>query len=222
VKELIADLAVGLSSDCDAPEDGVSTMMRDNLKGAGTLPFVGFVTHDGKWVGGFSGFKDASGFVKIVEDAERSPLIQASEATRKKLAPLAERAAKAAEAGDWKAVVAAMREANKTTGRCAERKALAGHMRQGRAWASARLDEAVKAAQAGDYATAEVAIADVKKQFAGEPEGADADLGAKAVRKLSQLQAGEGGALQKAGKDFVDTRWSALFEGGLAPNEDGE
>jgi hypothetical protein len=212
VKELLADLAVGLASDCDAPEGDISSMMRDNLKGASTLPFVGFVTHDGKWVGGFSGYKDTAEFAKALEAAEQSPLIRASDATRKKLAALVEKATKAAEAADWKGVVAAAREGGKTTGRCAERKALAGLMKQARAWASGRLDEAVKAAQTGDYAKAQEAIADVKKHLAGEPEAADAELGAKAVRKLSQVPAGDVAARNRAAKEFMDTRWDAAFE----------
>lgn len=212
VKDLLADLAVGLASDCDAPEGDVESLMRENLKGAGTLPFAAFVTHDGKWVGGFSGFKDTADFVRVVEAAESSPAIQASDATRKKLAALADKASKAAEAADWKNVVLAARDAGKTTGRCAERKTLAGLRKKAHEWASARLDEAVKAAQSGDLPKAQEAIADVKKQFAGEPEGTDADLGVKAVRKLSQLPPGDAGARGRAAKEFMDTRWGAAFE----------
>jgi soluble cytochrome b562 len=192
--------------------------MREHLKGAGTLPFVGFVTHDGKWIDGYSGYKDADAFLKVVEAAEASPALRASEATRKKLAALVEKTTKAVEASDWKTVVAAAREAGKTTGRCPERKALAGHMKQARAWASGQLDEAVKAARAGELAKAQEAIDTVKKHFAGEPEGADADLGAKAVRKLSQLPPGDVAARGKAAKEFIDTRWDAAFE--AKPAED--
>jgi hypothetical protein len=221
VKDRISDLAVGLAADCDAPQADVERLMSENLKGANVLPFAAFVTHDGKWVGGFSGFKDAAEFLKVLDAAEQSPLIQATEATRKKLKGLADKATKGAEAGDWKAVVAACRDAAKTTGRCPERKALAALRRKAQEWAFARLDEAVKAAQSGDYGKAQEAIADVKKHCAGEPEGADADIGVKAVRKRSLVQAGEGGALEKAGREFKATRWAVLFEGGLAANEDG-
>lgn len=230
VKELIADLVVGLASDCDAPEGDVAGIMRDNLKGASMLPFVGFVTHDGKWVGGYAGYKDAAEFAKVLEAAEKSPLIQASDATRKKLAALSDKALKAAEAADWKGVFAAAREAAKTTGRCAERRAIAGLRKKAQEWAAGRLDEAVKAAQAGDWAKAQEAIADVKKHCAGEPEAADAELGAKAVRKLSALPPGDVAARNRASKEFMDTRWDAAFEakpaepakeGGMGGTEEG-
>lgn len=213
VKERIADLAVGLASNCDAPEGDVEKLMREHLKGASTLPFVAFVTHDGRWVGGFSGYRDVAAFRKALDDAEGSPLIQASEAVRKKLAGLGQKAAKAAEAGDWKGVVAAAREAGKTTGRCSERKALAALRAKAKAWASARLDEAAKAARGGDSAAAQAAIAEVRLQYAGEPEAAEADAGAKAVRKLSLLPAGEAGARarEKAAEEFRGTRWEAIF-----------
>ncbi|MFI5402884.1 MAG: hypothetical protein ACHQ1G_08110 [Planctomycetota bacterium] len=213
MKERIADLAVGLAADCDAPESVVESMMRTNLKGANALPFAAFVTHDGKWVGGFSGFKDAAEFAKVLAAAEESPLIRATDAVMKKLAALVDRAGKAAEKGDWKTVVAAGRDGAKTTGRCPERKALAAILKQAREWAKGRLDGAASAAQAGDMAAANEAIAEVRKQFAGEPEAADADLGTKAVRRLALIPAGDAGARnrEKAAQEFQDTRWAAIF-----------
>lgn len=62
IKQRLADLAVGLASNCDAPEQSVEQLMRANLPNARTLPFVAFVSHDGKWVRGFSGFRDAAKF----------------------------------------------------------------------------------------------------------------------------------------------------------------
>jgi hypothetical protein len=214
VKERLGDLAVGLAADCDAPESDVEKLMNDNLKGATMLPFAAFVTHDGKWVGGFSGNKDATAFLKVLDAAEQSPLIQATEATRKKLAGLADKATKAAEAGDWKVVATASREAAKTTGRCAERKTLAALRKNASAWASGRLDEAVASARSGDVAKAQLAIADVRKQLAGEPEAADADMGTKALKRLAAIPAGDAGARnrEKAAEEHRETRWAAIFE----------
>lgn len=220
VKERISDLAVGLAADCDAPEADVERLMSENLKGANALPFAAFVTHDGKWVGGFSGFKDAAEFLKVLDAAEQSPLIQASEATRKKLAGLADKATKAAGAGDWKTVATACREAAKTSGRCPERKALVALRRKAGEWASGRLDESVAAARAGDIAKAQAAIADVRKQLAGDPEAGDADKGTKALRRLAAIPAGEAGARnrEKAAVEYRESRWAAIFE--PAPAED--
>jgi len=214
VKDRIQDLAVGLAADCDAPEADVERLMRENLKGANMLPFAAFVTHDGKWVGGFSGFRDAAEFLKVLDAAEQSPLIQASEATRKKLGGLADKATKAAEAGDWKTVATACREAAKSSGRCPERKALVALRKKAGAWASGRLDEAVAAARAGDVAKAQAAIADVRKQLAGDPEADDADTGTKALRRLAAIPAGEAGARnrEKAAVEYRESRWAAIFE----------
>lgn len=213
VKDRLKDLAVGLAADCDAPEHDVERIMHDNLKGASTLPFVGFVTYDGKWVGGYSGFRDSPEFLKALEEAEQSPLIQATDAVRKKLAALVERAEKAAEKGDWKGVMAAARDAAKLKGRCPERSTLAATTKKARDWATARFDEAVKAARAGDITTAQQTVGDVRKQFAGEPEAEEADLGTKALRRLSLIPAGDAGARsrEKATEEYKDTRWSTIF-----------
>src|SRR5262245_35254171 len=100
--------------------------MRANLKGAGTLPFAGFISHDGKWVDGFSGFKDTAEFVKVLDAVDKSPILNATDAVKKKLAVLAASAEKAAAKSDWKTVMKAWQDASKTTGRCPERKALFG------------------------------------------------------------------------------------------------
>jgi len=230
VKERMQDLVVGLAANCDAPESEVSKIMHENLKGAGTLPFVGFVTHDGKWVGGFSGYKDTEAFVKVLAAAEETPYLQATKAVRAKLATLSEKAAKAAEQPDWKTVVAVAKDAAKTTGRCPERTAIVATMKKAQAWAAGKMDEAIKAAQAGNVAPANEALAEVRKCFMGEPEGADAETGIKAVKRLSTILEAEAkgtasaSSRDRARKEFNETRWMAIFEQSgtpLGPNEDG-
>jgi hypothetical protein len=230
VKERLQELAVGLAADCDAPEHDVEKIMHENLKGANMLPFVGFITHDGKWVGGFSGYKDTAEFVKVLAAAEETPYLQATKAVRAKLATLSGKATKAAEQADWKTVVAVAKDAAKTTGRCPERTAIVETMKKAQAWAAGRIDEAVKAAQAGNVAPANDALAEVRKCFLGEPEGADAETGIKALKRLSTILEAEAKGMaspssrEKAKKEFAETRWTAIFdETGTpsGPNEDG-
>jgi hypothetical protein len=176
VKARLAAFAVGLAADADNPEKEVKDVMRANLPGAGTLPFVGFLTHDLKWIAGFSGHKDEQGFLEVLDAAEKSPLLDAPEATRKKLAPLAERAGKAAGAGDYKTVLKAVADGAGLPGRCPEREKLDAAGKAARAWAEEQLSGAAKLVfDGGDIAQSRSMLAAVKKHFAGEPECADAE-----------------------------------------------
>jgi hypothetical protein len=193
--------------------------MDEHLKGASTLPFAGFITPQGNWVDGFSGFKNEEGFLKILDAVEKSPLLEATEAVKKKVAGLAEKAGKAAEKGEWKSVLGAAKEAKETSGRCDGREALEGLVKKARDWATAQFDAAGKAAQSGgDLAEPRRILGDVKKQFPGEPEAAEAEAGLKALTKLSNLQAAEAapnaqpGLREKVKKEFAASRWAAIFD----------
>jgi hypothetical protein len=225
VKARIGALAVGLAADCDSPESEVEQIMSANLAGAQMLPFAGFVSFDGKWVAGFSGYRDTGEFLKVLDTADKSPLLNATDAVRKKLAALVKIAEPAAKKGDWKTVVKACKDASKMFGRCPEREALAGFEKQALDWANGQFDAVVKDARSGaDLTEARKKLNDVKRHFAGEPEGADADLGLKAIAKLSVLVAAEAsgaplpaGARAKAASEYKDSRWAQIFEKGPVP-----
>lgn len=193
--------------------------MRANLPNASTLPFVAFVTHKGQWVGGFSGYKNADAFLKVLTAAEKTPYLQATKAVRKKLVGLAASAEKASKRGDWKSVLKASKAAAKTTGRCPERKVIAELMKQGRAWAAKQLDAVVRMAKSGgDLAEARKMLIGVKKNFLGEPEAKDANTGLKAVKRLAKIveaEAGDSpptaGTREKAARPYKDTRWESIF-----------
>jgi len=201
-------------------------IMREHLAGAQMLPFVALVTHDGKWVGGFSGFKQPAEFLRILEAAEKSPLLQASEATRKKLKTLVERSEKSAAAGNWKGVMRNVQSARKLSGRCPERTALYAIADQARAWANAQFATAIRLAQTGgDLKEALKAISEVRKHFTKEPEADDAALGLKAIRRVEQIRKIEGEGepdtelRRKSAEKYKDTRWTAAFEV-KAPGDD--
>lgn len=224
LKDLLADLVVGLAADCDRPERDVEKIMSANLSGASMLPFVGLVTCDGQWVDGFSGGKNAQELRAILQAAEKSPLLQASDATRKELAGLVEKATAAREKGDWKAVLKSGHSGERSTGRCPERKALAGIVDQAHAWAEEHFAAAIHAGQtAGDLAEARKALGDVKKQFAGEPEAEDAATGIEALRRMktvldAEARGSTNGIRERVAHDYADTRWAKLFE--PAPKEE--
>lgn len=187
--------------------------MRSNLPGAGTLPFAGFVTSDLKWVAGFSGYKDATAFLGVLEAAEKSPLLLAKPDVQKKLEALAAQAAKAAEKSDWKAVLAASKAASDMRGRSPVREKIAAEVAKARAWAAGELEKA--AAAGADRAAARIALKKLSAAFSGEPEQKDAEQGVKALEKLTTIEglAAElqAAAREKAAKDFAGTRWAALF-----------
>ena len=219
IKKRLPTFAIGLAADCDRPESDIEKIMRTNLPNASTLPFAGFVTHDGKWVEGFSGFKNAGDFKKIMEKAEATPHLQATKAVRKKLAKLAATAGQAAKRDNWKAVLKAGQAADKTVGRCPERNAIADLVQKARAWAAQQFEQAVKTAKSGgDLTAATKALSNLRRNFAGQPEADDASKGIEALRRLAKIVDAEAGdtpppasAREKAAARFKDTRWAAIF-----------
>jgi hypothetical protein len=203
VKKRIADLCVGLASDCDNPEAAVDQIMRTRLQGATGLPFVAFITHDKKWVDGYSGHKTGSQFITILEKAENTPYLKASPATQKKIAGLLKKAEKAAPKNDWKAVMKSHQAARKMEGRCPERTALDSLADQGRAWAAKEFRAAIKLARDDkDTSAAHKKITNVKRLFAGEPEAAEATEGIAA-----------------AAAAYEGKRWAGLFGEGFGDDE---
>jgi hypothetical protein len=218
LKERIGKLAVGLAADCDAAEEAVEQMFRTNLPDASTLPFVALLTPDGRWIEGASGAQDSTALSLMLGRAEQSPLLDAAAAVRKQLEKPAAAATAAAAKGDWNPVLAAAREARKSTGRCPERTAIADAEKQARTWAEAQLAAAVASAAAGgDLAPLRKQLAAVKQHFAGEPEAADAENGAKALQRLQTVREVEAGGnpardlRERSAAPWKGTRWEAVF-----------
>jgi hypothetical protein len=218
IKARMGGLAIGLASDCDHPEEAVARIMQDHLAGGTSLPFAGFLAPDGKWVDGFSGYKDAKAFAEVLASVEKSPVLQAAPAVRKQLEKGAAAVTAAAERSDWKTVLGEVKKASKSSGRCPERDALKAAEKKARDWVAAELDAAVQEGGAGaDLAKARKHLSDVKAQFAGEPEFADAEAGSKAMNQLQLIREAEARsgpmpvAREKAAATFKGSRWAAIF-----------
>jgi hypothetical protein len=227
IKQRLSALAIGLASDCDAPEGSVEEIMRAKLPGATGLPFVAFLTPDGVWVDGYSGYKDAPALLEVINTVEKSPLLDATPAVARRLEKVAKAATDAAEKGNWKAVLAAAREAGKSTGRCPERTAIKAAERQAREWAAEQFETAVQTARSGgDLAPVRKSIADVRRHFADEPEGEEAETGRKAVLRLTQIRDAEGRPNPKrdlretAAETFAGSRWATIFDRPPAAGKD--
>ena len=224
VKSRLSAIAIGLAADCDAPDGGIDELMHQGLPGATGLPFVAILTPDGQWIDGFSGYRDAKELASFLDRAAKSPLLEAPAAVRKQLEKLATAATAAAARADWKPVLAAAREADKSHGRCPERTAIKAAEQKAREWLAAQYDAVFQAAATGaDLAPARQRLADVKRHFAGEPEALDADTGTKALQRLKyvrEIEANPNPARdlrERSAAMFPGTRWTALFEKPTAP-----
>lgn len=219
IQKRIGKTFVGLASDCDNPEREVEKLMRDNLKDARMLPFVAIITHDGKWVSGWSGSRAMYGVLEEIEKAEKSPHLQASAATRKKMASLLKTARKGLEKQNWGATLKAHQSVAKMWGRCQERDEIAALTDKARAWATDQFERVLAHAKDNeDMVPARKMLSGVKKHFRGEPEADDSSMGNKALAKLVSLRKIEAKGKKrpdlraKAQKQFAKTRWAVLFD----------
>lgn len=220
IRDRLSKLVVGLAAECDPParEEAVGKMLSENLKGAGTLPFVGFFTEDLKWVGGFAGYKDVAGFDEVLKAVEKSPLLDASPENRKKLDALAAQAELGVEKQTWLKVFQAAKSAGEITGRAPSRDRIAAAVAKAREFGESELAKALESlTTGGDRAAARTSLRKLASSFSGEPEGREADAGARAVERLGVLEGVPADKLpaarEKALKDFAGTRWTALFSG---------
>jgi len=196
----------------------VHKLFEENLKGASILPFVGFLAPDGKWVTGYSGYKDKEAFAKVLERAENAPYLQASDAVRKKLAGMVTRAGAAAEKGDWKTVVRTVNDAARSHGRCPERAQIAEIRKKAQAWAEGEFDAAIKLSRSAESIDdARAKLMEVRKQLTGEPEAEEADQGVKALQRLvwiTKIKSADDATKVRAeaAREYEGTRWTAMFE----------
>jgi hypothetical protein len=218
IKERLSAMAIGLAADCDDPEQSVEAIMREHLPDARVLPFVAILGPEGQWVDGFSGYKEAPAFAEVLERVEKTTVLDATPAVRKQLEKVAKTATEAAEQGNWRRVLQAAEQASKTSGRCPERDAVDDALKRARSWAEEQLAAAVgEAAGGGDLTPARQRLADVKRNFEGEPEAADAEEGRKAFLRLARIREAEArpnpapDLRDKAAASFAGTRWAAVF-----------
>lgn len=225
IKARIGALAVGLAADCDNPEQAIDTILHANLPNANMLPFVAFLTCDGQWINGASGYQDVPQLLALLDAAEKSPVREAKPEVQKALAKPAAAATAAAAKSDWKAVLVAAREEKKSSGRCAERDAIRTAEKAARDWAAAEFAAVVQGAAAGDdLVPLRKRLTAVKQQFAGEPEAADAENGFKALQRLQvvrEVEAAPNPARDlrtRSAEPWKGTRWTAIFERPAKPS----
>lgn len=222
IKSRIGGIAIGLATDCDASVADVQALMRSNLPDASTLPFVGVITHDGQWLGGYSGFKQVGELTAFLDAVEKSPLLKAKPEVRQQLKELAASAEAFAKKGKWAEVIRAARTGSGLFGACPERDALRGAEKKARDWLQGQFDSVIHDAVTGaKLSNAKKRLSKVKRVFKGEDEAAVAARGILAIKRLNFLRSAEARANTKAGlrkgvaAEFKGTIWVAMF--GKAP-----
>lgn len=218
VKDRLAALTVGLSQDWEKPDPTIADLFAKNLPDAKSYPLVAFVTAEGKWIEGYSGWLEEPDFLKVLARVEASPLLQADAVVQKQLAKHSAAATNAVAKGDWKVVLTAAREAAKSSGRCPERSTIRTAEQQARTWAKDQFDACVKSARDGaDLAPIRKQLAAIKTHFVGEPEAADAETGLKAVQRLTTVREVEANPnpardlRERSAAPFQGTRWAEIF-----------
>ena len=94
----------------DADNPGQAEKMLGQVKG-NTLPFYAYATSDGKFISGTSGFRNKTAFKADLEGVLKSDLLRVPAEFEKKLAKMADQAAKDLEAKKIAAVLKAGRDA---------------------------------------------------------------------------------------------------------------
>ena len=219
VRPRIAKLCVGLGAPADPPEmeQDLLIYLSKHFEGKGSLPYIVFLTHDRKWVRGFSDTRTLAQFLDDLDKVEQSPLVPASKEVETKLATAAKQAEHLVEAEDWVKLMALVRSTKSLTGRCAQRNELDELTQSVRDHAAARFDWVEETvASEGAIAAAKKELKSLQKLMKGEPEADIAATGVAAlfvyarVGKLKDAAATK--ARAAAAKQFAGGRWAALFD----------
>jgi hypothetical protein len=189
-----------LKVNIDSPPVEVKKFL-DQVQGQ-TLPFYAYVTPDGKFIHGTSGFRAVEAFKQDLDKALRSDAMRAPPEVEKKLVQLATQAEKDLEAKRYGAVQRAAKDAEKVKGFSDARVRL--QEMQGKALAALRqaLDETAALAKDGKLDDALVSARRQLNDFRGtEVEAASVT----AVKSIERLKAAAGNAEKgdKAGARHV-------------------
>jgi hypothetical protein len=222
--EVSADLgsiAVGYYDDVDAnPASQSFQILRTNLPDAMTLPLCGWLTPDLQWVHGYSGGRDAARFRAEIATARARFRALSAAATPAAPARLGRSLGRSIGGPEVvretvaRATPAVAREDVHLAG--AGRLAAPGSEDALRAWANDRLDRAVDALVALDYARARAILAEVRSKTAGFPEEREAEKGEVAIHNLDRIDRAEDARVatrirDAARQDLAGTRWAPLF-----------
>jgi hypothetical protein len=167
----------------DADNPGEAEKILSQVKG-NILPFYAYLTPDGKFISGTSGYRDVGVFKADLEGVMKSELLKVPAELEKKLAKLADQAEKDLEAKKTSAVLKAAKDAQLIRGFSASKDRLLGL--QGKALESGRerIREAADLCRDGKYEEAGTLVASLLKDFKGTELEAAGNAANKGKDKL--------------------------------------
>lgn len=181
--EIVAILSkfVCVKVDCDNP--GPAEKMLSQVKG-NTLPFYAYATPDGKFISGTSGFRNEKSFKSDLEGVLKNDALKAPPELEKKLAKMAEQAAKDFEGQKTGAVIKAARDADAIRGFSESKdkiKELLARVIEG---GDQKIKEAAALAGDGKFDEASALLGAAAKEYKGTEVERAANAGSKALDRL--------------------------------------
>jgi hypothetical protein len=167
--------------DCDNP--GPAEKMLSQVKG-NTLPFYAYVTPDGKFISGTSGFRNQKAFLADLEGVLKNDALKVPPELEKKLAKMADQAAKDFEGGKMAAVVKAARDADAMRGFSDSKDKIKDLFAQAIEKGQARIKEAAGLCSEGKFDEASAILTPLARDYKGCEVEKAATAGGKAVDKF--------------------------------------
>jgi len=204
-----ADIGALLSSKficvkVDADNPGPAEKVLGQVKG-NTLPFYAYVTPDGKFISGTSGFRSAKTFLADLEGVMKNDLLRVPPDLEKKLAKMADQAAKDAEAKKTAAVLKAFRDAEAIRGFSDSKDKIKELYAQAVLDGQQKIKEAADLSKEGKFEEAGALLSALAKDCKGTEVERAAAAGTKAVDRLkSAAKETEGSAKVPANRRLYE------------------
>lgn len=181
--EIVAILSkfVCVKVDCDNP--GPAEKMLSQVKG-NTLPFYAYATPDGKFISGTSGFRNEKSFKSDLEGVLKNDALKAPPELEKKLAKMAEQAAKDFEAKKFAAVIKTAKDADAIRGVSDSKDKIKELQTQTLEAGQQKIKEAAQLAGDGKFDDAAPLLSSAAKDFKGSDVEKAATAGSKALDRL--------------------------------------
>lgn len=177
----------------DVDNPGPAEKMLSQVKG-NVLPFYAYATPDGKFITGTSGFRNKAAFKADLEGVLKSDLLRVPAEFEKKLAKMADQAAKDLEAKKIPAVVKAARDAAAIRGFSESKDKIQESLAQAVAAGHDRIKEAAELCKDAKFEEAGAILSAVTKDYKGSELEKPAAAATKALEKFKSAAKDANGA----------------------------
>lgn len=167
-------VCVKVDADNPGPADKILSQVKGNI-----LPFYAYLTSDGKFITGTSGFRDVKTFKADLEGVLKSDLLRVPPEAEKKLAKIADQAAKDFDAKKIAAVVKASKDVDQVRGSSESKDKVKELYAQVIEAGRQKIKEAADLCKEGKFPEAEAIVSALAKDF----KGSELERPAAAARK---------------------------------------